>query len=249
MLIVQVTGRSLKKQLLSMKTIGIIGGISWVSSADYYRLINEMINERLGGVNAGRIILYSVNYEDIKTLTFAGDWDGIAAMISDVARRLEAAGADCILLGANTMHKIAGEVQASVSIPLIHIAVETAVAIRRRSLNKVALLGTRYTMEQDFFPSKLSARGIETIIPGDEDRQYIHDAIYGEMGRGLFLPATKARMLSVIQQLAAEGAEGVIFGCTEIPLLIQPEESPLPVFNTTLIHATAAVQFALAPAP
>lgn len=232
-----------------MKTIGIIGGISWVSSLDYYRLINQMINERLGGVNGGRIILYSVNYDDIKTLTFADDWNGIAVMICDAARRLEAAGADCLLIGANTMHKIAGEVQASVSIPVIHIAVETAAAIRAQSFSKVALLGTKYTMEQDFFPSKLSAQGIKAIIPGDADRQYIHDAIYEEMGKGLFLPATKKRILSVIEQLAKEGAEGVIFGCTEIPLLIAPEESALPVFNTTLIHATAAVQFALAPAP
>jgi len=232
-----------------MRTIGIIGGFSWVSSADYYRLINEMINQRLGGVNAGRIILYSLNYEDIKTLTFAGDWDSIAAMICDAARKLGAAGADCILIGANTMHKIAGEVQASVTIPVIHIAVETAMAIRRQGLTKCALLGTKYTMEQDFFPSRLSALGIETMIPDHEDRQYIHDAIYEEMGKGLFLPATKARMLSIIEKLAAQGAEGVIFGCTEIPLLIQPEESVLPVFNTTLIHATAAVQFALAPSP
>jgi len=229
-----------------MKTIGIIGGISWVSSVDYYRFINEMINQRLGDVNAGRIILYSVNYGDIKTLTFAGDWKGIAAMICDAAQKLETAGADCILIGANTMHKIAGEVQASVNIPVIHIAVETAAAIRAQALKKVGLLGTKYTMEQDFFPSKLSAQNIETIIPGDDDRQFIHDAIYEEMGKGLFLPATKQRFINIIEQLALQGAEGVVFGCTEIPLLIQPEESPLPVFNTTLIHATAAVQFALA---
>lgn len=232
-----------------MKTIGLIGGISWVSTVDYYRLINEMVNQRLGDVNAAKIIVYSVNYGDIKTMTFADDWKGIAAMICDVARRLEGAGADCLLIGANTMHKIAGEVQASVGIPVIHIAVETANAIRAKGLKKVALLGTRYTMEQDFFPSKLSALGIETMIPEDADRQFIHDAIYAEMGKGLFLPATKQRMLSVIAQLQSAGAEGVIFGCTEIPLLIQPSESALPVFNTTLIHATAAVQFALAPAP
>ena len=229
----------------NMQTIGIIGGISWVSTIDYYRYINERINRRLGDMNAGRIILYSVNYEDIKTLTFAGNWKGIADMISDVARKLEAAGAHCILIGANTMHKIAGEVQAAVSIPVIHIAVETAKAIRGQQIKKVGLLGTKYTMEQDFFPSRLAALGIETIIPGDDDRQYIHDAIYEEMGKGLFLPATKERVLSVIKALALKGAEGVVFGCTEIPLLIQPEESPLPVFNTTQIHAEAAVQFAL----
>ncbi|HSC36425.1 MAG TPA: aspartate/glutamate racemase family protein [Chitinophagaceae bacterium] len=228
-----------------MKTIGIIGGISWVSSVDYYRLINEMINHRLGGVNGGRIILYSVNYEDIKTLTFADDWNGMIAMLTGIARKLEGAGADCLLIGANTMHRIADPVQAAISIPLIHIAVETAKAVKEKNIKKVALLGTKFTMELDFFPSKLAAQGIETIIPGDEDRQFLHDAIYEEMGKGLFLPATKARILSMIEQLALQGAEGVIFGCTEIPLLIQDRECVLPVFNTTLIHAGAAVRFAL----
>jgi aspartate racemase len=230
---------------MQMKTIGIIGGISWVSSVDYYRLINEMINHRLGGVNGGRIILYSVNYEDIKTLTFAGDWNAMITMLTDIARKLEAAGADCLIIGANTMHRIADQVQASISIPLIHIAVETAKAVKEKNIKKVALLGTKFTMELDFFPSKLTAHGIETIIPGDEDRQFLHDAIYEEMGKGLFLPATKARILSMIEQLALQGAEGVIFGCTEIPLLIQDRECVLPVFNTTLIHAGAAVRFAL----
>jgi len=230
---------------MQMKTIGIIGGISWVSSVDYYRLINEMINHRLGGVNGGRIILYSVNYEDIKTLTFADDWNGMITMLTGIARKLEAAGADCLLIGANTMHRIADPVQAAISIPLIHIAVETAKAVQEKHIKKVALLGTKFTMELDFFPSKLAAQGIETIIPGDEDRQFLHDAIYEEMGKGLFLPATKARILSMIEQLALQGAEGVIFGCTEIPLLIQDRECVLPVFNTTLIHAGAAVRFAL----
>jgi aspartate racemase len=230
---------------MQMKTIGIIGGISWVSSGDYYRLINEMINHRLGGVNGGRIILYSVNYEDIKTLTFADDWNGMITMLTGIARKLEAAGADCLLIGANTMHRIADPVQASVSIPLIHIAVETAKAVKEEQIKKVALLGTKFTMELDFFPSKLAAHGIETIIPGDEDRQFLHDAIYEEMGKGLFLPATKARILSMIEQLALRGAEGVIFGCTEIPMLISDRECVLPVFNTTLIHAGAAVRFAL----
>lgn len=232
-----------------MKLIGIIGGISWISSADYYRLINEMVNQRLGGTNSARIILYSVNYETIKTLTFAGNWQAIAWEMRSIARHLELAGADCILIGANTMHKIAPEIQDAITIPVIHIAEETAKAIVRKNVKKVALLGTRYTMELDFFPDKLAAHGIETIIPDDEDRQYIHDAIYEEMGKGLFLPATKDRFLSIITQLGLKGAEGVIFGCTEIPLLIQPHECVLPSFNTTLIHAEAAVQFALAPSP
>ena len=228
-----------------MRTIGIIGGISWLSSIDYYRFINEKINQRLGGVNAGRIILYSVNFEEIKTLTFADDWKGLAAMMGAIAGRLQAAGADCILIGANTMHKIADEVQAAVTIPVIHVAAETAKAVQAKKVTKVALLGTRYTMELDFYPSRFAALGIEVIIPAEEDRQYIHDAIYEEMGKGLFLPATKARVLSVITQLALSGAEGVVFGCTELPLLIEQRDCVLPVFNTTLIHAEAAVDFAL----
>ena len=228
-----------------MRTIGIIGGISWLSSIDYYRLINEKINQRLGGVNAGKIILYSVNFEEIKTLTFAGDWKGMADMLGAIAARLQAAGADCILIGANTMHKIADEIQAAVTIPVIHVAVETAKAVQARKIKKVALLGTRYTMELEFYPSRFAALGIEVIIPPEEDRQYIHDAIYEEMGKGLFLPATKTRVLSVITQLALKGAEGVVFGCTELPLLIEQRNCVLPIFNTTLIHAEAAVDFAL----
>ncbi|MBS1567513.1 MAG: aspartate/glutamate racemase family protein [Bacteroidetes bacterium] len=228
-----------------MRTIGIVGGFSWVSSADYYRLINEMINQRLGGVNGGKIILYSVNYEVIKRLTFADDWKGITDIICDAARRLEAIGAECILIGANTMHKIAPEIQAAIQIPVIHIAVETGKAISAQSLRKVALLGTRYTMELDFYPAKLAEAGIETMIPDEADRQFIHDAIYEELGKGLFLPATKQRMLAIIRQMAERGAEGVIFGCTEIPMLIKPSETVLPVFDTMLIHTSAAVQFAL----
>ncbi len=231
-----------------MRIIGIIGGISWLSSIEYYRIINEKINQRLSGVNAGKIILYSVNFGEIKRLTFADDWKGMASMLSDIARRLQDAGAECILIGANTMHKIAPEVQAAVSIPVIHVAVETAKAVKAKKIKKVALLGTKYTMELDFYPSHFSVLGIETIIPGDEERQYLNAAIYEEMGKGLFLPATKERVLSMIGQLASKGAEGVIFGCTELPLLIEQKECALPIFNTTLIHAEAAVDFALSQA-
>ncbi len=228
-----------------MRTIGIIGGISWLSTIDYYRLINEKINQRLGGVNAGKIILYSVNFEEIKTLTFADDWKGLADMMGAIAARLQAAGAGCILIGANTMHRIADEIQAAVTIPVIHVATETARAVQAKKVKKVALLGTRYTMELDFYPSRFAALGIEVILPPEDDRQYIHDAIYEEMGKGLFLPATKARVLSAITQLALRGAEGVVFGCTELPLLVEQRDCVLPIFNTTLIHAEAAVDFAL----
>jgi len=228
-----------------MKTIGLIGGISWLSSAEYYRIINEMVNGRMGGVNAAKIILYSVNYEEIKNLTFAGDWQGISSMICGIAQKLESAGADCILIGANTMHKIADEVQAAISVPLIHIAAATGKAIEKLQLKKVALLGTKYTMELGFYQQVLEKYNISAIIPGDEDRQYIHDAIYNEMGKNIFLPSTKEKIISVINSLATKGAEGVILGCTEIPLLIKQIDCNIPVFDTTLVHASAAVEFAL----
>jgi aspartate racemase len=228
-----------------MKTIGLIGGISWLSSADYYRIINEQINQRLGDVQAGRIILYSVNYGDIKKWTQQDDWASISHYICDVAQKVEAAGADCLLLGANTMHRVAGIIQAAVGIPLIHVAEVTAQAVNKRSIRKVALLGTKFTMELDFYPQTLLKHGITTIIPGDADRDYIHATIYNELGKGNFAPEIKARYLQIIRELVQRGAEGVILGCTEIPLLIKQADSPIPVFDTTLIHASAAVEFAL----
>ena len=228
-----------------MKTIGIIGGISWLSTAEYYKLLNQMVNERLGGVNAAKVIIYSVNFGEIKMLTEADDWDGIAAIMCEAARQLEKAGADCLLIGANTMHKIADEIQAVVKIPVIHVAVVTADAIKKKNLQTVALLGTKYVMQQDFYKNKLAEQNINTLIPEQDDIDYINNAIYTEFGKGIFLPETKKRFLQIIDKLTAQGAEGVIFGCTEIPLLIQPEDCSIPVFDTTLIHATAAVDFAL----
>lgn len=228
-----------------MKTIGIIGGVTWLSTVEYYKFINQMVNERLGGVNAAKVIICSVNFGEIKTLTEAGDWDGIAAIICDAARKLEIAGADCLLIGANTMHKIADTVQASVKIPVIHIATVTGDAIAQKSLKTVALLGTKYVMQLDFYKDKLAAKGITVIIPEQPEIDYINNAIYTEFAKGLFLPETKQRFLQIIDKLIAEGAEGVISGCTEIPLLIQPEDCSIPVFDTTMLHAKAAVDFVL----
>ncbi|HTE12948.1 MAG TPA: aspartate/glutamate racemase family protein [Chitinophagaceae bacterium] len=228
-----------------MKTIGLIGGISWLSSAEYYRLMNEMVNERMGAVNSAKIILYSVNYEEIKHLTFAGDWQGIAKMISGIAQNIENAGADCILLGANTMHRIASEVQQAISVPLIHIAAATGKAIEKLRLTKVALLGTKYTMEHGFYQQQLEKYNITAILPDEADRQYIHDAIYNEMGKNIFLSSTKEKMLTIIDKLIKDGAEGVILGCTEIPILIKQTDCSIPVFDTTFIHASAAVEYAL----
>lgn len=228
-----------------MKTIGIIGGISWLSSVEYYRLLNEEVNKRLGGVHAGKIILYSVNFAEIKKLTQEDRWDLLAEVIGEIAITLERAGADCILIGANTMHKIAGKIQQAVSIPVIHVAEATALQIKKQQLKTVALLGTKYTMQLDFYKNKLSAQGITTIIPGEEEVEYINTAIYEEMGKGIFLPATKQKLLDIINSLIKKGAEGVVLGCTEIPLLIKQEECPVPIFDTTRIHSMAAVDFAL----
>jgi aspartate racemase len=229
-----------------MKTIGLIGGITWLSSLDYYRLLNEKINERLGGVEAGKIILFSVNFAEIKSLTEQGRWDEMAKLITHAAQKLEQAGADCILIGANTMHKIAEEIQQGITIPLIHIAEVTARQITKQGLRTVALLGTKYTMQYDFFKNKLATHDIATIIPVGDDIEMINAAIYNEMGKGVFLPATKQKFLTIIDKLVARGAEGIILGCTEIPILIKQEDCKAPVFDTTQIHAAAAVEFALA---
>ena len=228
-----------------MKTIGIIGGLTWVSSLDYYRLMNEMVNEKLGGSEAAKVILYSLNFGEIKKLTEAGDWNSIQYILISAAQKLEQAGADCILIGANTMHKLAAEVQAAINIPLIHVAEETAKVVSNKQLKMVALLGTKYTMQLDFYKDKLSADGIDTIIPCEEDIHYINNAIYSEMSKSLFLPETKTRFISIINELIHQGAEGIILGCTEIPLLIKQEDCPVPVFDTTNIHVRAAVEFAL----
>ena len=228
-----------------MKTIGLIGGISWLSTLDYYRLLNEMVNEKLGGSEAAKIIIYSVNFGEIKILTEADRWDKLSVIICDAAKKLEIAGADCVLIGANTMHKIAPAVRESVSIPLIHVAEEAAKEINKNDFKTVALLGTKYTMQLPFFKDILSNYGIKTIIPGIDEIEMINKAIYDEMGKGIFLPGTKQKFLNIIKKLAGEGAEGIILGCTEIPILIKQQDCDVPVFDTTRIHAKAAVEFAL----
>jgi aspartate racemase len=228
-----------------MKTIGLIGGLSYLSTLDYYRLLNEMVNQRVGGVTSAKIWMYSVNFEEIKTLTEKLDWDGIAGIICPAAKKAEQAGADCLLVGANTMHHIADEIQNAINIPLIHIAAETAKAVTARRIKKVALLGTRYTMQLPFYKNKLAQAGIETIIPDEATIEIINRAIYDEMGKGVFTASTKTRFLTIINDLAQSGAEGIILGCTEIPILIKQEDTPLPVFDTTRIHAAAAVNFTL----
>lgn len=228
-----------------MKTIGLIGGTTWYSTIDYYKYINLYTNENLGGDQSARIIINSINYGEIITLTREDRWGEISKIICQAAKQLEQAGADCVLIGANTMHHVASDVSAAINIPLIHIATETAKEIRKLDIDTVALLGTKYTMELAFFRDILQEHGIKTILPAADSMEKINTAIYEELGKGVILDPTKKMFLEIIDKLAGLGADGVILGCTEIPLLIKPADSPLPVFDTTAIHAKAAVNFAL----
>ena len=229
-----------------MKTIGLIGGTTWVSTVEYYRTINSLTNERLGGHNSAKILLYSLNFEEFKPPSEPAGWKAVAQMLTGIARRLETAGAECLLLCANTPHMAADDVQKNIGIPLLNIAEETAKEIKKRGLAKVGLLGTKFTMELPFFKERLSKYGIETVIPNDADRAFVHSSIYAELGKSIFTNETKKRYLQIIESLENKGAGGAILGCTEIPLLIQQKDCTLPVFDTTVIHSTAAVDFALA---
>jgi len=229
-----------------MKVIGLIGGISWVSTADYYKLINEGINNRLGGLNFSECLIYSFNYADIKRNNENNDWDSTFKMLFKACEFLKSGGAEAIVLCANTMHFIAERLEEAIGLPIIHIATATAIEIQKQEIKKVGLLGTKFTMELDFFKDKLAEKGIEAIIPqNQEDKDFIHTTIFEELGRGLVTKSTKERYLAIANQLIKEGAEGIILGCTEIPLVIKPKDLLVPVFDTTLIHSNAAVEFQL----
>ena len=229
-----------------MKIIGLIGGTSWASTIDYYRYLNEGINARLGGLEFARCIIHSLNFGDIQRNNEAGDWDGTLTIFIEAAQNLEKSGAAAIMIGANTMHKIADRLQEKIGIPIIHIGTVTAEAVVKKGLKKVALLGTKYTMQMDFFKDKLSEQHIETIIPGKEDIKVINDAIYNELSVNIFTPETKKVFLNIMETLKNEGVEGIILGCTEIPMLIKQKDFDLPLFDTTFIHAEAAVNYSLA---
>ncbi|MBX7150804.1 aspartate/glutamate racemase family protein [bacterium] len=229
-----------------MKTIGMIGGTSWVSTLAYYKIINELTNERLGKLHSAKIFLYSIDFDEFKTLADQNAWPEIAKMFINGAQRLEKAGSDCIVLCSNTTHIIADDVQQSIAIPLIHIVDATATAIGEKQINTVGLLGTKFTMEHSFFAERLKSLDIEPIIPNASERKFIHESIFSELTKNIFKPETKKFYLTIIQRLINEGAQGIIFGCTEIPLLIKPEECSVPIFDTTIIHARSAVNFALA---
>lgn len=229
-----------------MKKIGLIGGISWVSTSDYYKLINQGINEKMGGLNFSECLLYSFNYADIKKNNENNDWDSTFNMLFKGSQFLKSGGAEAIVLCANTMHFIADRLEKAIDLPIIHIASATAVEIQKQGLKKVGLLGTKFTMELDFFKDKLTDNGIDTIIPeSEEDKDFIHTTIFEELGRGIVTPETKKRYLEIADQLIKRGAEGIILGCTEIPLVILPGDLNVPIFDTALIHSKAAVDFQL----
>jgi aspartate racemase len=229
-----------------MKTIGLIGGMSWESTATYYRLLNEGVKARLGGLHAARCVLYSVDFGEIEADRHAGGFPAIAPALVRAAQAVEGAGADLVLLCTNTMHILAGEIQASLHVPFLHIADATAAAIRARGLKKVGLLGTRFTMEEDFYVGRLVRQhGLEVLLPSAPERDTVHRVIYDELCLGDLRPASRAAYRQTIERLAGQGAEGIILGCTEIGLLVKPEDSPVPLFDTTELHALAAVEAAL----
>jgi aspartate racemase len=229
-----------------MKTIGIIGGLSWFSTSIYYSAINQLVNERLGGSHSAKILLYSVDFNDFDVLQKKNDWHEIEQMMAGIALKLETAGAGCIVMATNTPHLIAEGVRQKIKIPLLHIAEATAKEIAGKKMSKAGLLGTKFTMENSFFRDKLSASGISTLIPGEADRDFIHTTIFNELTKGVFKSETRSRYLEIISRLQEDGAEGIIFGCTEIALLIKPDDCSFPVFDTARIHIKAAVDFALA---
>ncbi len=228
-----------------MKTLGIIGGLSWFSTMVYYRTINQLTNERLGGSHSAKIFLYSVDFNEFKTLQEKDDWEQIEKMLTDIAQRLENAGADCIVIASNTPHLVADIIRQKIKIPLLHIAEETAKEINKQKISKVGLLGTKFTMEQPFFKDRLSKFGLEPVIPNSVDRNFIHNSIFNELTKGIFKDETKKKYLDIIEKLRKDGAQGVIFGCTEISLLINQSDCNVIVFDTTVIHSKAAVDFAL----
>jgi len=229
-----------------MKTIGLIGGMSWESSLEYYKIINETTKNKLGGLHSAKSLMFSFDFHEIEELQNKGDWQSATEMMIKAAGDLEKGGAEMLLICTNTMHKMADEVAASVSIPLLHIADTTAQVIRAQGLKNVALLGTKFTMEEDFYKGRLEERyGIAVVVPDETDRQIIHDIIYSELCLGEIKETSRQSYLSIIKKLEAAGAEGVILGCTEIPLLVKQADVDIPVFDTTRIHAEAAVEFAL----
>lgn len=229
--------------------IGMLGGMSWESTAEYYRLANELVRDRLGGLHSARVLVDSIDFADMEALQSAGEWERAGELLAGRARALQAGGADLVVLCTNTMHKVIGAVEGAVSIPVLHIADATADSIGHAGLDRVGLIGTAFTMEQDFYRARMARHGIEVMIPVAEDRSTVHRVIYEELVRGIVREESRAQYRAVIDRLVSGGAEGVILGCTEVELLIRQEDSPVPVFATTRIHVEAAVAAALEGVP
>jgi aspartate racemase len=228
-----------------MRTIGLIGGMSWESSAEYYRIINQRVRDQLGPLRSAQLLMYSVDFGPVEQAQHAGRWDDTALILEDAARRLQAGGADCVVLCTNTMHLVAPRIEAAVSIPFLHIADAAGAAAVEGGTLTVGLLGTAFTMEQDFLKSRLAAQGLTVLVPEADERQAVHRIIYEELCVGVISEASRKVYQGVIKSLAARGAQAIILGCTEIGLLIKPEHSELPLLDTTELHAQAAVAFAL----
>lgn len=229
-----------------MRLIGLLGGMSWESSAEYYRLVNAEVADRLGGFHSARCLLHSVDFAPIEQAQQDGDWDAAGAALVDAATSLCAGGAELIVLCTNTMHRLADQISAAIDVPFLHIADTTATAIRAADVHRIGLLGTRYTMEQQFYRGRLAEHGIEVLVPDEPDRTEVHRIIYDELVHGRIRPESRARYRDVMRRLVERGAEGVIYGCTEITLLVGPDDTAVPVFDTTRLHAKAAVDAALA---
>lgn len=230
-----------------MKTIGLIGGMSWESTVHYYRIVNETVKQRLGGLHSAKVVLVSVDFHEIERLQHAGDWAAAGEILAAAARSLQAAGADAMVICTNTMHIVAAAIEAAATIPLLHIADPTAIEIRRLGMSKVGLLGTRFTMEQAFYRDRLrDGHAIEVVVPDDADRGIVHRVIYEELCLGTVIDGSRSEYRRIIRKLVEGGAQGIILGCTEISMLIAPEDSPVPVFDTTEIHARFAADWALA---
>ncbi|QNP68123.1 aspartate/glutamate racemase family protein [Streptomyces roseirectus] len=230
-----------------MKVIGLLGGMSWESTAYYYQELNRGVRERLGGLRSAPCVVHSVDFAEIERMQADGDWVEAGKYLAQRAHQLELAGADCVLICTNTMHRVYDAVQEGLGIPVLHLADGTADALLRAGVGRVALLGTRYTMEQDFYRDRLTARGLDVLVPEPEERAGVHKIIYEELCLGQVLDSSRETYVRIIEALAARGAQAVIFGCTEIGLLLDEETSPLPVFDTTLIHVRSALDWALAP--
>jgi aspartate racemase len=228
-----------------MKTIGLIGGMSWESTIPYYRILNETVRDTLGGYHSAKIILYSVDFNDIERDQTAGEWEKMGVKLADIALTLQNAGADAIVLCTNTMHKVAAQIEAQISIPFIHIADATAEAVLNSGITKVALLGTKYTMSQDFYRDRLASHGLEIIVPETQDQEIINDVIFNELIQGKVLESSRKKYLNIINSLVSQGAQGVILGCTEIGILIRMQDTTIPLFETVAIHAKKITEFML----